>query len=393
MNESRRVVITGAGAATPLGTSLRESWLAWVEGKSGLAPLALPDGRVCSRFLAGRVGDFEPRDQLRFPKALKLMGRTSILACTAAREALKNAGLQQDNSDLADLAILVGSGPSDLHLEQLGAAVQPDPELHSVSDIRFFGERVIAGLNPLWPLLTLPNMVSAHLAIQSGARGPNNTLMTGWIAGAQAVGEAARLIRSREAETVLAGGTESSGFALAIGVQQQAGLDLARVADQQSATGLRETPCGLAVAEGAAMVVLEERNHALSRGATPLAEIKGYACANGTLAGTLPNCMEMALREAGWKAESVSWMNRVAWPGSSFWPCEESAWQAVFSRTPSILELKPRLGHAFAASGALDLVFLLKIASPGSRAICNCFGRSGEVVALACESDEKEVEG
>ncbi|MFB3905250.1 MAG: beta-ketoacyl synthase [Acidobacteriota bacterium] len=384
-DDGRRVVITGAGAATSLGTTLQASWQAWVEGKSGLAPLALPQGPLCSSNLVGRVADFEAREQLRFPKALKLMDRMSVLACTAAREALAQAGFPND-ADLPDLAISVGSGPSDMHLEQLGRAVQPDPELRSVSDIRFFGQRILAaGLNPLWPLLTLPNMVSAHLAIQSGARGPNSTLMTDWIAGAQAVGEAARLIRNREAETVLAGGAESGGFALTIGVYQQAGLELARL------DGPPGTLRGLAVGEAAAMVVLEEQAHALARGARPLAEITGYACASGDLARTLPSCMKTALHGAGWEAQSISWINRVAWPGASLWPTEESAWREVFSRTPAVLELKPRLGHTFAASGALDLVFLLKCAAPGSHVICNCFGRHGETACLAFAANEKEV--
>jgi acyl transferase domain-containing protein len=160
--------------------------------------------------------------------------------------------------------VAIGTSGSDLGAEELSAALAraPVPGL-AAEDSAAFGEAAFSGLNPLWLLLHLPNMASAHVAIQVEARGPNTTVMTGRAAGLQAVVEGAEWIREGRADAVLAGGADAAVHAFSFAALEQAGL-------------LRG-PSPFVPAEGAAVLLLEERDAALARGAPLLAELEGHA--------------------------------------------------------------------------------------------------------------------
>ena len=168
------------------------------------------------------------------------------------------------------MGVIVGTGVSDQQPREVAKAIGYDPDLLSATDIAFFSRRILSGLSPLWLLVNLPSMVSAQVAIQFGMRATNNTLMTDWISGTQAVGEAFRCVQSGEAEVMLAGGTESPIYPQALLSYAQAGM----MDDPGSGADF-------VVGEGAGFLVLEERQRALERGIPIHAELKGYSSSSG----------------------------------------------------------------------------------------------------------------
>jgi 3-oxoacyl-[acyl-carrier-protein] synthase II len=291
----------------------------------------------------------------------------------------------------------VGSSGSDLRAGDLASAIGPDPEFCSVHDISCFAGRILSGLNPLWLLMALPNMVSAHVAIQLGARGPNSTVMTDWVAGMQALGEALWWIRSGEAEVVLAGGADTAITPFVYADYEQGGLLRRRTSSPS------ECP-GFIPGEGAAVLVLEEREHALRRGARWHAEVCAYATASPALGAStgrednaLERTIEAVLLEAGWRPADLDAVATASVFAPPFDAAEEAALSsALGSEVHSIprVEVKSRLGHALAASGPIDVGLLLALrraAGTGGNLLCNSLGFSGQAACLALRSGAKDA--
>ena len=264
--KERRAVITGLGLLTPVGTSLGATRRALAEGRCAIAPATLFDPSPFASPLAGEVRDLDPRPYFRVPKALKLCDRRTRFAVCAAAMALEDAGFPAGPCE--GLGVSIGTSGSDLGAEELSAALAraEDPALPA-RDTAVFGEAALGGLNPLWLLVHLPNMTSAHVAIQREARGPNTTVMTGWAAGLSAIVEGAAWIAEGRADAVLAGGADSAVHPFAFAALEQ--------------EGHLSGPSPLVPAEGAAVVLLEEREAALARGARIFGEVGGHALSAG----------------------------------------------------------------------------------------------------------------
>lgn len=262
----RCAVVTGLGLVTPLGPGLEATRSALADGRSAVAPATLFDASPFASPFAGEVGDLDVRSRFRVPKALKICDRRTRFAVCAAAMALADAGFPAGPCD--GLGVAIGTSSSDLGAGELSAALARagDPAL-AARDTAAFGAATLAGLNPLWLLVRLPNMASAHVAIQMEARGPNTTVMTGWAAGLSAIVEGSAWITEGRAAAVLAGGTDSGVHPFAFAAFDQAGL--------------LSGPSPLVPAEGAAVVLLEERSAALSRGARVLGEVSAHALAAG----------------------------------------------------------------------------------------------------------------
>jgi len=256
VTEARRVVVTGLGAVTPLGATLAATRGALERGASYESTF---DARGFASARSASVAPFDERRFFRAPKALKLCDRRTRLAVAAAAMAFDDGGPARVDADRT--GVVVGTSGSDLGAEELSRALGTDEPERAATDVPFFAERILSGLSPLWLLVHLPNMVSAHVAIQLEARGPNTTVMTGWAAGLQAVHEGAEQVREGAADVVLAGGADSALHPFAFAGLEQAGL-LQR---------------GLVPGEGAAMFRLEERSAALARGARIHGEIASGA--------------------------------------------------------------------------------------------------------------------
>ncbi|HEX8619160.1 MAG TPA: beta-ketoacyl synthase N-terminal-like domain-containing protein, partial [Thermoanaerobaculia bacterium] len=262
-NARRRVVLTGSGAVTPFG-DLQQSVDAVRAGRSALASVRAFDASSFRETRAGECHDFDARPWFRIPKALKLADQRTRLAVAAACRAFADARLDEELATNA--GVLIGSSTHDMQTTDLGRALGPLTD-GDVTDIDYFGSRILRKLPPLWLLINLPNMASAHVAIQLAAHGPNSTLTTDWISGLQAIGEAARWIGDNEADVVIAGGADCGVLPL-----------LYATLDHEGYFGgdSRFVP-----AEGAALFVLEELEHARRRGARILGEITGYSTAGG----------------------------------------------------------------------------------------------------------------
>lgn len=349
------VAITGGGAVTPLGASAIATREAYRAGRSAIAPCTLFDLSTCGPGVCGEVRGFDPLPYFSTPKALKLTDRMTRFAVASGVMALRDANLPV--SMQADMGIIVGCSTWDLQAGAIAIATIPDPDRRSAIDIPFFAERILAGLNPLWLLMMLPNMTSSHLAIQLAARGPNSTLMTGAAAGVQALGEAAEWICRGEATAVLAGGVDSALAPTTIASFEQAG-----VYDDALAT-----PPG----EGCAMFLVESGPHAKARGARILGHIEGYATATGPCA--LTRAIGTALSDAQWTTGSIETLCLGGVPDIP--DLSPHARRIVLDRTA---------GDALAASAPVALAVALD-GSYGARILCAAAAVDGLAAALAVE--------
>jgi 3-oxoacyl-[acyl-carrier-protein] synthase II len=364
----RRVVITSAGAVTPLGASLADTADALSRGATGVREATVFDASGFSCRQAAEVRDWDPRPLFRTPKALKITDRPARFAVAAARMTLSSAGWPDDDPRLESLGVAIGSCGSDLQARDLGRALAGDDDARRVNRIDVFADRVLRGLNPLWLLVSLPNMTSAQVAIQTQARGPNTTIMSDWAAGLQAIGEAAEWIRAGEAEAVLAGGADSAVQPFAYAAYEQA---------QWLAT---PTSDGFVPGEAAAVVLLEGRDPGAAGDGQPLAEVRAYAAAP-----RLDRALCEALREAGWRAEDVSTWRVAVPPAPHFTEMVRHIVPAAAGLASARLHFERRLGFPLAAAAPLDVALLVH-GGLRDRTIAAALGSSGEAVVVALET-------
>jgi 3-oxoacyl-[acyl-carrier-protein] synthase II len=370
--ERRRAVITGVGAITPLGASLQSTIEALAAGRSAVAPATLFDAAGFACPLAAEVRDWDARPSFRAPKALKLTDRPARFAVAAAQMALADAAWPvADSAAGEDLGVVIGSSGSDLQARDIGRALAGDAG-EAVERIDVFADRMLRGLNPLWLLVSLPNMTSAHVAIQVQARGPNSTIMSDWAAGQQAIGEAADWIASGEARAVLAGGADCGVQPFAYAAYEQMGLFA-------SDGGARFVPV-----EGAAMLLVEERGAATAAGRRPLAEIAGYA-ATSSGDDALAHSLCEAMHRAGWTRGDVTACVVAAPPVAEWTAAAARAVADVLGDRPASLVFATGLGHPLAAAGPIDVARLVRTAAAGSRILTSAVGCSGEAVTLAID--------
>lgn len=379
----RRVVVTGLGIVTPLGNDLASTWVALKKGRCGITRTNIFEAEGRDAY-AAEVKNFDPLPYFRQPKALKLTDRKTRFAVAAASMALADAALEAGGVDFERLGVIVGVGGADLQVEDLAQAIGPDPEMRSVNDVSFFAHQILEGLNPLWLLIGLPNMVSAHVSIQVNARGPNSTVMTDWVAGAQAIGEAFRWIQFGETDVMLAGGADSGVSPLDFASYAQGGM----FQSEPESHG-----AGFVPGEGAGILVLEEREHAVRRKARIHGEIVSFATASLPLddpeGGALSLTMPRVLEEAGWRVDSLHAVCCASVFSRRHWQAERTALARTFCGSLEVLplvEFKSRIGHTLSASGAIDVALLLKSLSErttGAVAICNSLGYLGQAATLA----------
>lgn len=357
---TRRVVATGIGAITPHG-DLAQSAAAIAEGRSAIGPVRSFDASSFAQTLAGECLDFDPRRWFRSPKALKLTDRRTRFAVAAAAMAVEDAGL--DAAEIENAGVVIGTSGSDLQTEDVGRAVGPSDD-GDVRDIDYFAGRVLRRLNPLWLLVNLANMASAHVAIQLGAHGPNSTITTDWIAGLQAIGEASRWIAGGEADVVIAGAADTGVLPFAFASFEESGFF--------DGGEPRFVP-----AEGAAAFVLEDLGHATRRGARILAEIRGYASAQGDLAAAARRSIEESKTAAG----GIDVVCDAAVFTARHRHADEAATDALFANAPVRFECSSLLGHALAASAPIALA-IAATSKPSRMILANSVGAFNQAASI-----------
>lgn len=364
MNQ-RRVVVTGMGLVSPLGSDVEIVWQRLLAGRSGLRNL--PDAVVAD--LPTRVGGsvptveedaeagFDP-DRATPPKEQKKMDRFILFAMEAARQALEQAGWHPADCESQErTATIIGSG-----VGGFGAIADA---------VRTTDSRGPRRLSPFTIPSFLVNLAAGHVSIQHGLKGPLGAPVTACAAGVQAIGDAARLIRSGEADIAVCGGAEACIDRVSL-----AGFAAARALS----SGYNDTPerasrpfdsgrDGFVMGEGAGLLVIESLEHALARGAQPLAELVGYgtsADAYHLTAGPedgsgARRAMELALAQAGIKPVQVQHLNAHATSTPVGDLGELAAIKAVFGAENKIAvtSTKSATGHLLGAAGGLEAIFTL----------------------------------
>ncbi len=298
--ETRRVVITGMGAVTPLGNNVPSFWQGLKNGTNGIGPITKIDVSESTIKLAGEVRGFDARDYMDF-KSAKRMELFSQYAVAATREAFQDSGLDLSREDPYRMGVIVGCG--------IGAMQKHEKEIP-----KFFSG---AKTDPLYIPLVITNMASANIAIQFGLKGKNMDISTACATGSHCIGEAYNAIRLDEADLIVAGGTEAAITTSAInGFSALKALSTSADPDKASRPFDKDRD-GFVLGEGAGILVLEEYEHAIRRNANILAEIVGYGVTNDAYHITSPApdgsgagmAMKIALRQAGILPSNVDYIN------------------------------------------------------------------------------------
>ena len=348
-----RVVVTGMGAITPIGNSVKEFWESCLAGKSGIGILTSFDRSAYPIHIAGEIKDFDPEQHMDRRDARR-MARFSQFAIAATHEALKQADLDMDKVERERVGVLIGNG--------IGGLVE------SQEAVRVVDDRGGMKIDPFYFPKMLPNMAAAHIALHLGAKGYNNTVITACAAGTQALGDALDLVRAGRVDVAIAGGTEATlcetglaGFAVirALSSHNEEPKKASRPFDAE-----RD---GFVAAEGAGIFVLENLEHARARKAPVLAELAGYGAGNDAYHVVAPsldgegaaNAMHWALDDAGVEPAEVDYINAHGTSTKLNDASETLAIKRVFGedayRVP-ISATKSMIGHSFGAAGAVESI-------------------------------------
>ncbi|ANH73683.1 beta-ketoacyl-acyl-carrier-protein synthase II [Ralstonia insidiosa] len=298
----RRVVVTGLGLVSPVGNSVAEAWANLVAGKTGIATITKFDHSALAVHFAGEVKGFNVEEYGIPANEARRMDTFIHYGIAAGVQALKDSGLEITEANAERIGVLVGSGIGGLPMIE---------DTHAEYTNR--GPRRIS---PFFVPGSIINMISGHLSIMFGLKGPNLAAVTACTTGLHSIGLAARLIQAGDADVMVAGGAESTVSPLGIG-----GFAAARALSTRNddpATASRpwdKDRDGFVLGEGAGVVVLEEYEAAKARGATIYAEVSGFGMSGDAFHMTAPNmdgprrCMLNALRDAGINADQVQYLN------------------------------------------------------------------------------------
>ncbi len=349
----RRVVITGLGAVTPLGLTAPESWRAAREGVCGIGPITQFDPAGMKVQLAAEVKGFDPEALFGKPET-KRMGRFTQFALAAAREALADSGFQVENSDPRRCGVIVSSGIGGIGITE---------EEHDRGLARGW-DRV----SPFFIPTGICNMAAGRVAIDAGFRGMCSCPVTACAGGTNAVGDAFHYIRDGYAEAMLCGGSEAALTPLAVG-----GFTSMKALSQATDPSRASIPFdaergGFVMGEGAGVLLLEELDHALARGAKIYAEVTGYGATCDAYHMTAPRpdgsggaeAMAMALADAGAGPEDVDYINAHGTSTHLNDAGETAAVKTVFgehARALAVSSTKSMTGHMLGAAGAVEAIF------------------------------------
>lgn len=358
---SRRVVVTGLGAITPIGNNVEAFWNGLKEKKVGIGPITYFDTADYKAKLAGEVKDFDPK-QYMDPKAAKRMEKFCQFAVCAAKEAIEDAGLNMEQEDPFRVGVSVGSGIGSLQSveREYSKMLQKGPNR----------------VNPLLVPLMISNMAAGNVSIQFGMRGKCINVVTACATGTHSIGEAFRTIQYGDADVMIAGGTEAS--ITPIGVAGFAALTALSTSEDpmRASIPFDKDRNGFVMGEGAGIVVLESLEHAQARGAKIYAELAGYGATGDAYHITSPaedgsgaaKAMEMAIADAGLKPEDVDYINAH---GTSTHHNDLFETKAIklalgdHAGNVKINSTKSMIGHLLGAAGGVEFITCVKSIEEG----------------------------
>lgn len=346
---SGRVVVTGVGAVTPLGTGVDVFWPRMLAGENGVAPITLLDASEYTTRIAAEVKDFNPEDWLDRKEARRI-DRFIQFAVAAAAMAMKDCGMTPSKEEAEDFGVCIGSG---------------------IGGLTYLGEQhrrqILDGPSKVSPFLVpymIPDMASGYVSILNQLKGPNTCVVTACSTGANAIGDAYHIIKRGDAFAMLAGGTEAPINELGLG-----GFCAARAMSQRNddpAHASRPFDMdrdGFVMAEGSAVFVLEDYDHAVARGAKMYGEIVGYGMSGDAFHITQPDpegdgamrAMKRALKTAGLQTSDIGYINAHGTSTHYNDKLETMAIKGVFGQNaPPISSTKSMIGHTLGAAGAIE---------------------------------------
>lgn len=353
---SRRVVVTGMGAITPVGLNVEEFFRALKEGRHGFGTISKFDSTDYKCHIAAEVKGFEGKDYMDF-KAAKRMELFSQYAVAAAKEALLDAKLNMEEEDPYRVGCAVGSG--------IGSLQAMEREYDKLVN------RGPSKINPLMVPLMISNMAAGNVSIQFGLKGKSINVVTACATGTHSIGEAFRSIQYGEADVFVAGGTESSVTPLGIG-GFCALTALSNVDDPDKCSlPFDKNRSGFVMGEGSGIVILEELEHARKRGAHIYAEVLGYGSTSDAYHITSPaedgmgaaNAMLFALKDGGVAPEELTYINAHGTGTHHNDLFETRAIKKAFGEHASKIHVnstKSMVGHLLGAAGAIEFVACVK---------------------------------
>lgn len=351
---TRRVVVTGTGAVTPLGLNVKETWEACVNGCSGLGPITLFDTSNFIVKIACEVKNFDPA-QFMDAKEARRRDRFEQFSSVAAKEAHMQSGLEVTEANAGKIGVVIGTGIGGLMTtqEQIETLVQSGPRRVNVFTI---------------PMM-MPNGAAGMFAIDTGIKGPALSISSACASGADAIGMAFYLIRAGVIDAAFAGGAEATICGLGVSAFDRTGA-MSRNNDDDSMTPqpFDKNRNGLVMGEGAAVIAIEAYEHAKARGANILAELAGYASTGDAYHITQPQeegaggaaAMRQALEVAGLNPGDVSYINAHGTGTQLNDAAETRAIKAAFGEKAydvPVSSTKSMTGHMMGATAALEAVF------------------------------------
>ncbi|MEY4468498.1 MAG: beta-ketoacyl-ACP synthase [Pseudomonadota bacterium] len=379
-SKQRRVVVTGLGCISPIGNSVTASWEALLAGQSGIATITRFDASPFSTHFAGEVKGFNVEDYMPGKEA-RHMDTFIHYGMAAGMQAMQDSGLQVTEENAERIGVIVGSGIGGLPMIE-----QTHTELTNRGPRR---------ISPFFVPASIINMISGHLSIKYGLKGPNIAIVTACTTGLHCIGEAGRMIEYGDADVIIAGGAESTISPLGLGGFASARALSSRNDDPATASRPWDKDRdGFVLGEGAGVMVLEEYEHAKARGAKIYAELLGFGMSADAHHMTAPledgdgarRCMVAAMRNAGVNPDQVDYVNAH---GTST-PLGDVAETVAIKRALGdhaknivVNSTKSMTGHLLGGAGGLEAVFtVLAVHNQKSPPTINIFNQDP-----ACDLD------
>ena len=350
------MVITGLGLVTPVGNAVEESWRNILAGKSGIAPISHFDANDLPVRFCGAIKDLD-LDEFVPKKEQKKMDPFIHYGLAAGLQAVRDAGLdvEQGGVNPHDVGVAIGSGIGGL----------PGIEKGTMTLLNHGPRRI----SPFYVPSNIINMISGHLSIRCGFKGPNFAIVTACATGTHNIGSAARLIAHGEAEVMVAGGAEMSSTPTGMaGFANARALSFRNEAPEAASRPWDQDRDGFVLSDGAGVLVLEELEHARGRGARIYAELAGYGMNGDAWHITAPSedgegaarCMMKALNDAGVAPEQVDYVNAHGTSTPAGDVIESDALKRVFgdhARRLPVSSTKSMVGHMLGAAGSVEAIY------------------------------------
>lgn len=360
--DRKRVVVTGLGALSPLGNSVRDTWDAILEGRSGIGPITHFDpSELITRF-AGEVKGFDPAAELGHKLARRL-DRVTQLTVVATRHALEHAKFKITEGNRDRIGAIIGTGIGGIST--------------MIAQVKQFLEKGPRWISPFTVPMMLPDAPGGQIAISFGMRGPNFAVVTACASGTNAIGEAAEIIRRGDADAMIAGGSEAPVVPLAVaGFNKMEAMSKRNDDPELASRPFDLNRDGFVLGEGSAQLLLESLEHAKARGAEILAELVGYGATNDAHHITAPAengagaaaSMELALENAQLELNEIDYINAHGTSTKLNDLSETAAIKTVFGEVAydiPISSTKSMTGHMLGAAGGIEAIFCIKALQDG----------------------------